>query len=395
METAPNNAAGKRLPSLTGMRFVAAFLVFVFHVAYQFPFGDQAVATDYSKVVANAGQAGVGFFFILSGFILTWTIRPRDRARSFWRRRAAKIYPNYVIAWVATLALILATGQSVNPLTAVANLFLLQSWVPRVSVIFSMDDVSWTLSCEALFYLSFPLLYLLISRIPASRLWAAAGVLVAAIWLMPVIATVLPGQPKFFVTPVWQLWLVYIFPLTRALDFALGMVMARVVQSGKWIRLPAGYAAVLLAGAYAGSLYLPVLFGEVAATVIPLALLVSAVAAADLTGGRTFLRNRTMIWLGEISYAFYLVHELVLSYGHRALGATRTWDTGTVALLALGALAVSVLLSWLLYSVVEVPALRRLSGRRQAVPVLPPPAPIPAGPTPELTAADPDGLEAR
>jgi peptidoglycan/LPS O-acetylase OafA/YrhL len=395
VESVQQNNAGKRLPSLTGMRFVAAFLVFIFHVAYQFPFQDQTVANDYSKVVANAGQVGVGFFFILSGFILTWTVRPGDRARSFWRRRAAKIYPNYVVAWVGTLALILLTGQSVNPLTAVANLFLLQSWVPHISVIFSMDDVTWTLSCEALFYLSFPLLYWLISRIPESRLWLTAGALVAVIWCMPFIAAALPGEPKFFVTPVWQLWLVYVFPVTRALDFALGMVMARVVQSGKWIKLPVGYAAILLVGGYAAGLYLPVLWGEVAATVIPLALLIPAAATADLSGARTLLRNRTMVWLGEISYAFYLVHELVLSYGHRALGATRTWDTGTVVLLALAALAVSVLLSWLVYTIVEVPALRRFSGRRRIATVLPPPVSTPRGPTPELTAADSDGLEAR
>src|ERR687894_524914 len=68
---APGTSPGARLPSLTGLRFVAAFLVFGFHlhVAHLL---DEGVAGTVMELVFGQGAVGVSFFFILSGFVLTW-----------------------------------------------------------------------------------------------------------------------------------------------------------------------------------------------------------------------------------------------------------------------------------------------------------------------------------
>src|SRR5689334_3276648 len=103
-----------RLPSLTGLRFYAALLVFLSHVALPMAtirlIADDKVEYTLLWLVRPGGGLGVTFFFVLSGFILTWSARPSDTARAFWRRRAAKIIPSYLVAWV--LAMVLVAGAA-------------------------------------------------------------------------------------------------------------------------------------------------------------------------------------------------------------------------------------------------------------------------------------------
>ena len=85
-------SASRGSNSLTSLRFVAALLVFANHI------GD-AYAREGSALwqVLESGFVGVTFFFVLSGFVLTWTHSPADRPGQFFRRRIARIVPNYFV----------------------------------------------------------------------------------------------------------------------------------------------------------------------------------------------------------------------------------------------------------------------------------------------------------
>jgi peptidoglycan/LPS O-acetylase OafA/YrhL len=116
--------------------------------------------------------------------------------------------------------------------------------------------------------------------------------------------------------------------------------------------------------AYLASRWLPDHFRIVAGTVIPLALLVAAVGAADAAGRPTPWRSRWAVWLGEMSYAFYLVHLFALSLVTKMAGTSRS--ALVEAGLAAAALALALLGSWLLYRFVELPGIRLLRPRRSA-----------------------------
>ncbi|MCK1816011.1 acyltransferase family protein, partial [Streptomyces sp. XM4011] len=101
-----------RLPSLTGLRLPCAAAVFLVHAwLFTGAFADQRIA-DAALALGPLGMTGVSCFFIISGFVLAWTARPDDTPARFWRRRAARIYPNHAVVWSATLVLLTLTGAA-------------------------------------------------------------------------------------------------------------------------------------------------------------------------------------------------------------------------------------------------------------------------------------------
>jgi len=145
-----DSGAGTGLPSLTGLRFLAAVGVFLFHTSLLVspsgpmnPFADQGVATAYASVFGIAGFAGVSFFFVLSGFVLTWSSRPGEPTRSFLRRRVVKIYPNHVVIWA--ISLLLFAWASGAPSAILPNLLLIHDYFPQPYLNLSVNNASWSL----------------------------------------------------------------------------------------------------------------------------------------------------------------------------------------------------------------------------------------------------------
>jgi len=351
----PPTPSASRLPSLTGLRFVAAFVVFGFHLIVV-QFVDGGGAGTAMQWIFGQGAVGVSFFFLLSGFVLTWSARGDDTARRFWQRRFAKIYPNHVVTWVAAFVVALVTGVGVTALIAIPNLFLVQAWFPDPRIHYGMNTVAWSLACEVFFYALFPLLRRLLVRLTPRSLWPAAAAALFTVWAVPLVAQTLPEEHQY-----WAIWL---FPVARLPEFVAGMVLARIVREGRWPAVGVGPATAFAVVSYVASRWLPGDVRIVAGTAVSFAILIAAAAAADVDGRPTPWRSPRMVWLGEISYAFYLVHQLVLRLVSKVMGAAHTVvvEIG----LALAAFLLALLASWLLYRAVEVPAMRALRPRRRA-----------------------------
>lgn len=360
----PGSGRRARLDSLTGLRFVAALAVFADHAGLETVFRSREADFLLTGLTASLAEAAVGFFFMLSGFVLTWSASPGDTARSFWRRRAAKILPNHVITWTAGLALLVVSGTAFRAGDMIPSLFLVHSWIPSIPVIEGTNGPNWSLACEALFYLSFPVVAPLVARIPEARLWRWAAGLGAGIMIVPFLSLALPYHPTLFGLPLpfWRFWFTVFLPPVRMLDFVLGIVLARIVAAGRWRDVRPRWVAAALVPAWLVSLALPVPFDFLLPFVFPLVLLLGTGAAADTGGRASVLSSRPAVWLGEISYAFYLVHYLVLHFLHVALGGG-TWPWPAAVAFIAAALALTIAISAGLYTFVERPVMRRW-GRR-------------------------------
>ncbi len=361
------------LPSLSGMRFMAAAMVLGCHLAISLiprVTTEENFLTPYFYVL---GPAGVTFFFVLSGFVLTWVGRPGDSVVAFWRRRVVKLFPNHLVTLSAAVLLMWSSGLAVTVANTVPTLFLVQSWFPVQDVLlnYSSNSPTWSLACEAFFYLLFPGLVVLARRIPVQRLWPAIGVVVAVMAVLPFVARLLPDEPLIYgggALSWWEEWFLYYLPVTRALDFVLGVLMAQVVMRGRWIGLRTSVAAALsVAGFVATGMLMEVDSGAVTVAV-PFALLIAAGAVGDQAGRQSVVGCRWMVRLGEMSFALYMVHWLVIGYG--PIGLATSWEsTATAGEAWLDAgltVAISFVLAWALYTFVELPSMRRWSRRRPA-----------------------------
>ncbi|MFN8157436.1 MAG: acyltransferase [Candidatus Nanopelagicales bacterium] len=162
---------------LTGVRFVAAFWVLLYH--YQGALATAGLLVPVLHEVLRVGRLGVDLFFALSGFILTHTyltkLGPRitwPASRHFWWLRLARIWPvHFVMLNVAGLAVIAqskvsgtdaSTRDWLNPVDYVKQLLLVHEWGPNPQR--GWNFPAWSLSMEWLAYLLFPLLVLALFR---------------------------------------------------------------------------------------------------------------------------------------------------------------------------------------------------------------------------------------
>lgn len=358
--------AGSRLDALTGARALAALAVFAVH----FQFRLDGAPADWFGVVSSSGAMGVMFFFALSGFVLTWSYREGDRARAFWRRRFARIYPAYLVALAGGVVVsLLSQGMSGTAVlqqfdspgefatALIAQLTLTQAWFPDPGIRLSLNGVGWSLACEAFFYALFPLLILLLRRAStaARRLVQVASVLLLGAAAIPALLS--PSDLTG--------WLALHAPFITIAQFVLGITVALDVRAGQWSRVSLPISALVLAAVYLAYGVWPEAFGSSVLPVLPMLAVLAALSWRSMRGERSWLASRPMVFLGEISYCFYLVHQLVI----RCLGILGdVSDWALAALLLVGSLGVSLLAAWALHRLVERPFERWLRGssRREA-----------------------------
>ena len=367
-----------RLDSLTGLRFFAAYMVVIHHF------------TNFAQLPlvwhwAGFGTTGVSFFFVLSGFVLTWSFRGSDTAPRFYWRRFARIWPlHFVTTLIAIPVFYMGRGIAMDWTGVTLSILLLHAWVPTTSTYFAGNPASWSLSCEMFFYALHPLL---VRRTLAIGLGALAAATTAVLAALFVVADLAPDWPSRFAG-----WLLYISPVFRLGEFLLGVALAVAIRRG--VRFPVGIIpSVVLIAAWFGVYYnlSPRLSADaqlfIAAlhyALLPLlfAMLIAAAAQRDIAGVPSLLRSQPMVWLGQWSYALYLVHASIIYALINAIGVRSYSPLLNVVWLG-GITVVCVAASAALYYVIEHPLenrLRRLQQRPAAgLEEMPPAVPATAG----------------
>ena len=345
-----------RLESLTGMRFLAALPVVMIHVGSSF-FG-----ADWLQAALGYGYLGVSFFFLLSGFVLAWSASGQP-ARRFWWLRFSRIWPSPALAAVSVFAVLAQRTHAAGGPARAADLLLVQSWWPNAHVYFGGNGVSWSLSCEAFFYLLFPVLAAWLQRLDPRGVAIGGAAALVTMAAAPSLGAWWGASSRL------SYWLFFILPGYRLAEVVLGMLLARAVQLG--LRVPRPGVASLGGGSALLVLIALLIWSQasfgwqpdrpwVALLVLPLLVLfVVTAVTVDLRSAGSWLRSRPLRWLGATSFALYLVHQPVFRITHGwGWWPRRQGVEGLVAFT--GFLILAVLVAGCLHHLFERPVERRL-----------------------------------
>jgi peptidoglycan/LPS O-acetylase OafA/YrhL len=239
---------------------------------------------------------------------------------------------------------------------------LLQSWAPPKLNPYTLNGVSWSLSCEAAFYVALPFVLPMMIRATSSRRWLiAVGYWAASSVVVIATAATHHGQDVAF---VW--------PPIRFGEFLLGIVAALEIRRG-WRCSARTASALVVLGIASIVAFHGFPASDVGATLIFFAVVVVA-AQGDLLSPTTgWLTRRSLVYLGQVSFAFYLVHQLVLDLVlKRLLPMAHPTVPGLLERASIG-LVMSLLAAMALHHLVELPGQRLLTRKRARTR----PAPIP------------------
>jgi peptidoglycan/LPS O-acetylase OafA/YrhL len=325
---APAAARPPYYPALTGLRAVAAYLVFFLH------FRPLALNDGWPKAVLGQLYVGVSLFFVLSGFVLA--TRYQHSVQLGWRwwrpylwQRAARIYPTYLLLNTAALARVYWPVPAGKLANTVLLVFLSESLLRGFSSTLKYVGLpqGWSLTPEECFYLSLPFLLVLWRRRGAL---GAAGFALAMLGLGLGLTWLCRDRPALhgFFGSFYHLFNFTFFG--RILEFMLGVSLARwwggrpgESRPGWPWRTWAGglglgltLAALVLIDSpkppYEGNLYPSAILLNVVAFPLATTLLLAGLLA-ESTRLRAWLALPLMQALGRSSYFFYILHVGLLS----------------------------------------------------------------------------------
>jgi peptidoglycan/LPS O-acetylase OafA/YrhL len=323
-----------RLQGLDALRGLAALAVVLYHYTYRYA----SVIHPGLKWAGINGHLGVNLFFIISGFVIFLSLERSKNAQDFAVSRFARLWPAYVVCACFTLSVI--TFASFNPFgltfrDAILNLPMMNKALGNVSI----DPSYWTLTYELLFYATAAVafFYLRIRRIE----WACMA------WMAVAFVMRITGFND-------RHQRIGVF---LGVDFCHLFILGMMIYL-LWKRRHTWLTLVTAVWAFAMNLFGPyynpghvALWQFVGVTAL-FALTVWLAAESRLK----FLTIWPLVFLGEISYSLYLVHQVA---GYWLINRLMHlgWDSNiAVALTILAAIAIATCVR----HIVEIPAQKRI-----------------------------------
>ena len=307
------------LPALTGLRTLLALTILMFHFT---PAGLASSKHPWLTLypIVDIGYVFVSFFFLISGFILSYNYAHREggvRKADFWMARVSRLYPVYLLTMLISLPMLALEWRSRTHgefwLGAVLTPLLLQGFFPQIATFW--NTVSWTLSCEVVLYIAFP--WLLKLRWPQSTRKLAA--MVIGFWMLGLVPHTLYWltNPDHLAQPVTRysdgLWLntLKYTPVAYLCTFLAGLTLGRLHDVAKMTvsdRMRTGILGFALAwlAVYHLAPHMPYILVH-GGLLTPIWSLVILGLAGVSPLARIF-SIRPLVAVGSSTYALYLLH---------------------------------------------------------------------------------------
>lgn len=312
---AANLKAGEEILSLTGLRFVAALYIFLFHIQIRWPLVQHGAMRRFLE----QGGIGMSLFFVLSGFVLAYRYGDgRTGIKDYLVNRFARIYPVYAVAALVTIywigvdfgsgsSIAVVKGLAQGSVLIFANIFLVQAWFPQFFSYWN-DGGSWSISVEVFCYALLPFVLPALVRLSYKQMIRFAG--------LCYLLGALPGISLFlFNTPAAGVF--YSMPIFRLSEFLMGVCVCLAVKSGRVKEFGSVVQAlvILVFVAYLGILgsVMPLYIGHNWITLPVIAFMILSLARGKGVFA-VLLQSRLAVWLGKVSYSFYSFQVLIILF---------------------------------------------------------------------------------
>ena len=340
---------------LTSLRFFAAAGVLYGHFGYAY----------------NTAGLGVSFFFMLSGFILTHSYYNKFQSfdikniKSLWVSRAARIYPLHLATLLMAIPLVVKEGGNISIPSLMENASLLHSWYPNKVQAFSYNSVSWTLSNELFFYLLLPFVLIALAKLKMQSKAITSILLILA-------CIVLTAALMYLFKPIphsepysWRWWLILVSPYINFFTFLSGMFLSffhQRIANSEYNLSRAKFTVIELLVIALFALYFLCTFRNLMFSSIffmyglPIGIVITVFSLQKGLVSKV-LSSKPLVYLGEISFSIYMVHQIVIrvieDYVGNVVGPVNDMH-GALNQLGVGILVV--LVSSILYHAIEKPA---------------------------------------
>lgn len=304
----------RHINSLTGLRFFAAVWVISLHYL------SAPDSLPFLKGLTELGARAVLLFFILSGFVLTYTYAGRKVGTgAYFLSRFSRIYPLYILGIILGLPFVFImsdmqlTRQHLFPVLA-AYVTGTQAWYPQDGLL-RINQPLWSVSVEIFFYLLFPFMvkktFLIAKNFRITVLFCLALILGYLFLQEKIYPFTYASFPALYKTgvPVWG-W----NPLVNLPLFLLGMLLGSIYLHLEKVK-DKSYAADILIGVTLLFLMF-VKLPSYADLLMTLVLFSLCIFTLPLSHGpiSNLLSSGPLQILGNSSYALYILHSPVWHY---------------------------------------------------------------------------------
>lgn len=326
-----------RFLELDVLRGLAAIAVVLYHYTFQYSQIIEPVNSYWFSF--KHGFLGVELFFIISGFVVFMTLEKCKTGKDFIISRFSRLYPVYWCAILLTVSASFLLPMKDHPLgleTILFNFSMLQGYFYLPNV----DGVYWSLNIELSFYFCMFILYkmnllskmevILIFWLILSCLLSVAGKYEIHIFYAIYNVLVLQYIPLFAAGIIFYfIWKKQTISLLHGLMLCL-CIVTQILHSGLDTRLIAVtlYFIIFILGVFSKL---------------------------------TWMVNRPLIFFGNISYALYLIHQMI---GYRIIYhlSQQGLDYNYAIMIAI---VISMTLATLLTKLIEQPVLKFIKNHRQ------------------------------
>jgi peptidoglycan/LPS O-acetylase OafA/YrhL len=376
------------LSNLTALRGIAALLTVFFHIDLILSNAQGMLLHHNDSWLITRLYLMVDFFFILSGFIMLhvygqWFADKVTMAefKRFTRARFARVYPLHLAVLLLVLLIsVVASGLGLpkvpvfdianNAYSFVTNLLLLQSM--NLHNWFTWNHPAWSISTEWWMYMLFPFWVRPFSQLGywgrgLVAVLCFVGYVFIMLWLVPIV-TFPPEIPFVKTNPATlTIGVGYQYGFLRCLfGFVLGMMLYQGYQQS-WGKTWLSNGYILIAAII--GMFLSMHFDCADVLTVSFLPFILLSAAYGSTRINAFLQSTPLQKLGDWSFSIYMLHQTLLTLigtfdAYQNLGKPPLRGLPPVPSMATGWLVAvafipfCLVVSWLTYRFVEVPARR-------------------------------------